>query len=242
MENFKEIGFIAAFIGGLISFISPCTLPVILPYLSFITGTKTLDDLTEYKISRKRVFLSSLFFVLGFSVVYVTMGCTATFLGSLLRTYSSFLRISSGILIILLGFYLLGFIRVGFLDQNRRMQFETKGSYVGAFVVGLGFSIGWTPCYGPIIAGIIGLAANQETITRGFLLLLTYSLGLGIPFVLTGLTVNFFLDFHKKMQRYYRYVNIFSGLLLIFLGILLLRNQMLIIATHGKRLINLFIP
>ena len=229
----------AAFTGGLISFISPCVLPLIPGYLSFITGL-TLDELQskEGKLETiKKTSLNSLFFVLGFSIIFILMGASATFLGKFIISKMSIFNKVAGVIIFVFGFHLIGILRIPWLDYEKR--FHAKKKRLGlfeSFVIGLAFAFGWSPCIGPILAGILVLASNQETVTQGMGLRLAYSLGLGLPFIVTGIGFNLFLDFFGKVKKHFRTIETVSGLFLMIIGVLIFFDAMGFISSFLVRL------
>jgi len=209
---------ISAFLGGIFSFISPCVLPLIPIYISYISGI-SLEELME-RGKTLPVLLNSLFFVLGFTVVFVFYGASATFIGNLISEYKFILSKIGGIIIIIFGIHLTGLFRLKFLDYERKLNLKSeKTSYISSFIMGFAFSFGWTPCIGPILASIIVLAASKETLFKGIILLFTYSLGLGIPFILSGIFINYFFKAFSKIKRHFRKIEIIAGILLIILGI-----------------------
>jgi len=209
---------ISAFLGGVFSFISPCVLPLIPIYISYISGI-SLEELME-RGKTLPVLLNSLFFVLGFTVVFVFYGASATFIGNLISEYKFILSKIGGIIIIIFGIHLTGLFRLKFLDYERKLNLKSeKTSYISSFIMGFAFSFGWTPCIGPILASIIVLAASKETLFKGMILLFTYSLGLGIPFILSGIFINYFFKAFSKIKRHFRKIEIIAGILLIILGI-----------------------
>ena len=229
------INFLTAFLAGLVSFLSPCVLPLIPGYISFISGISLQDlQLPEgAKRATRRAFLSSCWFVLGFSLVFIALGASATALGSLLLQKISALRIVAGILIILFGLHLIGIFRIPFLQYEKKLEVRQRPlTAIGALLVGAAFAFGWTPCIGPILAGILTLASTQETVGQGMLLLAAYSLGLGLPFLATSLGVQAFFRFFSRFKRYLRLVEILSGALLLLVGVLILTNQLSVLAKY----------
>ncbi len=221
MEN---ITVLAAFTAGIISFLSPCVLPLIPGYLSFISGVSVEEIRGEGKRSEalKKVSKNTLFFVFGFSVVFTALGASATFVGEFLLSKLSLFNKIAGAIIVLLGLHIMGVFRISFLNYERR--FRTKGKPIGlfgSFVVGLAFAFGWTPCIGPILGGILLLASNQDTVGQGIVLLSSYSLGLGIPFLITAVSFNSFLGVFGWVKKHFRTVEIISGLFLIIIGFLI---------------------
>lgn len=213
-----------SFAAGLLSFLSPCVLPLLPSYVSYITGL-SFEELTsspdKYRL-RRLTLLNSLMFVLGFSLVFVAMGASATFAGRLLGDHLDVVRKVGGIFIIGLGLYLVGLLKLSFLSRERHFSLGNKrAGYVGSMLVGVSFAAGWTPCIGPVLSSILVYASTYETVGAGVFLLSVYSLGLGMPFLLTALAINAFLLYFRRINRYIRFVNVASGLLLIFMGILL---------------------
>lgn len=236
-KRMTNVPLIASFLAGITTFLSPCVLPLIPAYLSFITGY-SLDELKEGERNlkpllrrsathRQALILNTVFFVSGFTVVFILLGASATYLGSFLKEKRDFLRIIGGIVIILLGLHLTGIYRFKFLYQEKRIHLKSKPlGYIGSFIAGLAFASGWTPCVGPILSSILILASTQETVTKGIILLFAYSLGLGIPFFLVVLAVNRFLLLFAKAKKFIRSTEIIAGVILIFLGILLVTNRL----------------
>ena len=223
---------ITAALAGLVSFLSPCVLPLIPGYISFISGL-SLQDLQASADGRalRRAFLSSIWFVLGFSLVFILLGASATALGQLFLQRLTLLKQIAGVVIIIFGLHLTGIFRIPFLQVEKKLEIRKKPlTLLGAFLVGTAFAFGWTPCIGPILAGILALASTQETILQGMLLLGVYSLGLGIPFLATSLGVGAFWKFFSRFRRYLRGVEIFSGILLVVIGILILTDRLTALA------------
>ncbi len=224
----ESVTFPAAFIAGLLSFFSPCILPLIPAYFTFITGL-SLDELThsDLKNTRKQIVLSTLSYVLGFTVVFIIMGASATFFGSLLQENKGILRIAGGVIILLLGLHLTGLLRLKFLDFDKRLHVEKKPVHIfGTFLVGMAFGAGWSPCVGPLLGSILIVAGNQETVNQGILLLATYSLGLAIPFLIISFSISSMLSILNKTKWVLRYVNVAAGIVLIFAGGLLIANRL----------------
>ena len=219
-----------AFFAGLISFISPCVFPLIPGYVSFICGT-TLNEL-DLK-SKKFILKKSLFFSLGFSLVFISLGATATFIGSFLLLNSQILSIISGMIIIFFGIYLLELIQINFLNKNFiNYNFKFSNNPLFPFVVGMGFGFGWTPCIGPILGSILAYASMENFIYKGVLLLSVYSLGLAIPFVVSSLIIKKFLIISKKSKSYLNIIKKFSGVVLLATGTLIVTGKLQIIGFY----------
>jgi cytochrome c-type biogenesis protein len=221
----ENISILAAFTAGVISFISPCVLPLIPGYLSFISGVSVEELKTGDKRSEalRKVSVNTLFFVLGFSVVFVALGASATVIGEFLLSKLALFTKIAGVIIIILGLHIMGVFRISFLNYEKRFHRKSKPlGPLGSFAVGLAFAFGWTPCIGPILAGILALAANQDTVGKGVALLSSYSLGLGIPFFITAVSFNTFLGVFGWVKKHFRTVEIVSGLLLVVIGVLML--------------------
>lgn len=218
-----------AFIAGVLSFLSPCVLPLIPGYISFLSGL-SLEELQgglERRKIIKKACLSSTFFVIGFSVVFISLGASASLMGKFLSAHLKILTKIAGILIVILGLHLLGILKIGWLNIDRRLKIKKfKPGLLGAFLIGLAFAFGWTPCIGPILAGILALAATQETVINGMFLLGVYSLGLGIPFIITGFGVGMFIRFFQRYKRFIRWTESLAGVLLIAIGALIFSNNL----------------
>ena len=225
-----EIGYITAFLGGVLSFLSPCVLPLIPSYVSFITGMSFEDFKSGDKALIRRITLiNSTAFVVGFSTVFIMLGVFSSFMNYVLtRSFVLFgLKITifqiAGVVVIFFGLYIMGVFKVGFLSRERRVHLHSKPrGYWGSFVVGLTFGAGWTPCIGPILGSILTIAAASGSSMYGFKLLSVYSAGLAIPFLATSLAINTFLSHFGAIQKYMRIIMILSGLLLIAFGVILL--------------------
>src|SRR5579863_1150937 len=217
----------AAAAAGLLSFLSPCVLPLVPPYLTFIAGT-TIEDVAYERVGRARrdIFLAAVLFVLGFSTVFVALGATASVFGQVVRQHIAFLSILAGLAIILMGLHFLGVFKLSVLYREKRLEVERPLGLWGAYVLGLAFAFGWTPCIGPILAAILAVAASEETVGRGAGLLAVYSLGLGIPFLLAALAIEPFIGFLKKFRAHFALVERIVGVLLIATGIAFLTGTM----------------
>jgi cytochrome c-type biogenesis protein len=223
----SDVTLSAAAAAGLLSFLSPCVLPLVPPYLTFIAGT-TIEDVAYERVRRARrdVVLAAVLFVLGFSTVFVALGATASVFGEVLRAHIAALSLVAGIAIILMGLHFLGVFRLGFLYREKRVEVEKPLGLWGAYVMGLAFAFGWTPCIGPILAAILAIAASEETAWRGAGLLAVYSLGLGVPFLVAAIALEVFIGFLKRFRAHFRTVERIVGVLLIATGIGFLTGAM----------------
>jgi cytochrome c-type biogenesis protein len=221
-----DVTYAGALLAGLLSFASPCVLPLVLPYLCFLGGV-TLDQLTEENGAvTRRVFLSAVFFVLGFTTVFVAMGAAATTLSQLLIAYGDWLSRLAGVVIVIFGLHFLGLFRLAFLDREARLHVERRpAGLLGAYIVGLAFAFGWTPCVGPVLASILTLAAAQDDAARGAGLLIVYSLGIGLPFLGVALFAGNFLAFMRRHRGIAHRVEQTMGVLLILMGGLLISGM-----------------
>jgi cytochrome c-type biogenesis protein len=224
--------FIAAFFAGLISFLSPCVLPLVPGYVSMISGVGVEELKSPQAQLMRRVMVNSIGFILGFSVVFITLGAISTEVGQLAARYKHTLSIVAGVVIIIFGIHLTGIYKIKFLYTDARLH-SVKGSstLIGAFVVGFAFAFGWTPCLGPILSGILAVASEQDTLVKGILLLSVYSLGLAVPFLLTSLLMERFLKFYSRFRSYMHALEVASGALLIALGILLVLGRFTLISS-----------
>lgn len=221
-----------AFIAGVISFLSPCVLPLIPGYISFLSGL-SLEELKSGKSREeiiKKAGMTSVFFVIGFSIVFIFLGASATFLGKFLGEHIMIFTKIAGIIIILLGLHLAGLLKIKWLNMEKRVKISNaSGGPLGAFLIGLAFAFGWTPCIGPILGGILTLAATKETVIDGVVLLSFYSLGLGIPFIITGFSVVLFTRFFERYRRFIRWTEIAAAILLIIIGILIFSGNLTVL-------------
>jgi len=211
-----------AFGAGLISFLSPCVLPLIPGYISYISGS-SLNEILEKKTVN---IIPIILFTLGFSLVFISFGATASFLGSVILNNSYELRIASGIIIIIFSLHILGIININFLNYEKRVYTEKKSGIFSSILVGMAFGFGWTPCIGPILGSILALASTEQSLNRGILLLVFYSLGLAIPFILSGYLIQKFLVFSKNIKSKMNIIMKVGGILLLTTGILIITNQL----------------
>ena len=232
----EEISMLAAFFAGILSFLSPCVLPLVPAYISFMSGV-SVDELqkTENRgeVLRKTL-LTSLAFIIGFSIVFVALGATATALGEFLLAKFNFISKIAGLVIIILGLHFLGLFKkaLSFMNYEKRFHLQkVQAGVAGAFLLGLAFAFGWTPCVGPILGPILFLAGGQETVGEGIVLLTAYSLGLGIPFLLTAVATQRFLHVFDKVKRHFHVIEMISGLFLVLVGLLIFSGKFTVIAT-----------
>jgi len=225
--NLSEVSLMAAFLAGLFSFVSPCVLPLVPGYISFVSGVSLEDIEKNKKQNMNTIIISSLFFIMGFSLIFILLGATATFIGSFLLEKAFILKKIGGIIIIIFGVHMSGLYRIKILDYEKRVYTKTKpvNIILGPFLMGLAFAFGWTPCIGPILAGILVYAGTQETVYQGILLLTVYSAGLGIPFLLTAVAITKFYLFSNKIKKHFKTIEIAGGALLMLIGGLILTDS-----------------
>ncbi len=216
---------LTAFIAGFLSFLSPCVLPLIPSYISYITGI-TFGELTQEALPRKIRFLTavhSLLFIAGFTAVFVLLGLSFTLLGNTVLRHRLIIERIGGIIVILFGLHIAGAINLNFLRREKKVEIKTKPlGYLGSFLVGATFSLGWTPCVGPILSSILILSSTAGEVKQGAALLLSYSLGLGAPFFLSSVLINNFLAYFGRIKRYLRVISVISGIFLVIVGLLIL--------------------
>ncbi len=228
--NEVEVGVFIAFTAGIFSFLSPCVLPLVPSYLTFVTGM-SLEDLQE-GVDRRTTFTHSLLFVVGFSSIFILLGASASFLGQFFRAYEVWITRVGGVIIVLLGMHLAGVFRMTPLLRERRLHLNDKpAGYLGTLGVGVAFGAGWTPCIGPALGAILTYGMAQDTMGAGVGLLTVYSLGLAIPFLLASIALDWFLQTFQKFRAWIPVVEKASGVLLILLGILLLTGQFTLLAS-----------
>ncbi len=233
-----DASLMAAFLAGLVSFASPCVLPLVPSYVMYMTGL-SLDQLTgagEQDGVRKSIILNALLFIAGFSGVFVAFGASASALGQFLADYQDLVRNIGGVLIVLFGLYLMGVMKPTFLTRERRVWFHSRpAGYVGSVLIGAAFAAGWTPCVGPVLGTVLMYAGTTETIWDGVTLLLYYSLGLGLPMFVVALGVDRFLFYYKKVRGYLGPVSVVSGMILVVFGIVLLANGLPFLTAFLER-------
>jgi len=233
------IGIFTAFLAGLASFISPCVLPIVPGYLSFISGVNVAQLKGEEPPAHlmRRIFIMSVVFVLGFSTVFVSLGAAATMLGYYLQQYKRMLAVVGGAIVIVLGLHTAGVVKIPWLLYEKRAEMRTRPlGLPGAYLVGLAFGFGWTPCIGPILGGILVYASQQETMTQGVVLLSSYSAGLGIPFIFAAVAINRFFKASGTLKRHMHAVEVASGVLLVAVGVLLMSNRLELLARSFSKM------
>ncbi len=239
MRSGGSLSVLVAFAAGLFSFLSPCVLPLFPSYLSFITGMSVDELRTPVRpgTGRRRVLGHSLAFILGFSMVFVGLGASFSVLGQSLVDYRDLIRRVGGVLIILFGLYIAGILRVSWLGRYQTVQLRSKpAGFIGSWLVGVTFAIGWTPCVGPILGSILSLAGTAETVSTGIALLSAYSAGLALPFLLSSLALGTFLVAFRRFRRWIPVVERTAGLLLIVVGILVLTNYFIVLNSYAVSL------
>lgn len=228
----ETITYPAALFAGLLSFFSPCVLPLIPAYFSFITGL-SLDELTQNKKeTRKKVILSTLFYVAGFSFIFILFGASASFIGGLASQYSWVVRYLGGGIILVFGLHLIGIINIKGFNFEKRFHVKEKPLHLmGTFVIGMAFGAGWSPCIGPLLGTILIVAGNQDTVFEGVCLLAVYSAGLAIPFLIISIFINSIMNFMKRAKKLVGVINKISGILLIVIGLLLIFDKFRLLAS-----------
>ncbi len=225
MPGAENIPIFVAISAGVISFLSPCVLPLIPSYVAFITGI-SLEELSQEENLRQvriKVIANSLMFILGFSLVFIALGASATFVGKFLARNIRWFEIIGGVLVIFLGLHFAGILRLKFLDREKKIHLKKKPlGYLGTCLVGIAFGAGWTPCVGPILGAILTMAATTQNTLKGIVLLTFYSVGLGLPFFLSAIILHKFYEYFKTIRKYFRIISIAGGVLLIIVGILLI--------------------
>ncbi|MDD2540532.1 MAG: cytochrome c biogenesis protein CcdA [Desulfuromonadaceae bacterium] len=232
-----DVTYIGAFIAGLLSFLSPCVFPLIPSYVMYITGISYADMQAEHPthIIRQKTILHALCFISGFTVVFVLLGASATYIGSFLQEHSTIIRKVGGIILVLLGIHVTGLLPLKFLLGEKRLNIKHKpAGYIGSFLVGIAFAAGWTPCIGPILAAILAVAATEDSVYHGILLLLLYSMGLGVPFFLSALAMNRFMAVFNRFKKYIHIFEIITGILLMVVGALIYSNWLSRLSAYAS--------
>jgi cytochrome c-type biogenesis protein len=230
-----QVPIFTAFAAGLVSFLSPCVLPLVPGYISIISGS-SLDQLKAHEKDSslfRTVLMNSILFIVGFSITFILLGASATWIGQVLASRMRLFGQLAGIVLIVFGIHLTGLIKINALYKDKRFHNVQKPrGMLGALVLGLAFAFGWTPCIGPILAGILTIASTKQTVTEGMFLLAIYSAGLGIPFLLTSLALNQFLAFYGRFKKHFHAVEVVSGALVIAIGVLILTGSLSRLATY----------
>ena len=239
MNTLNQVSLFAAFSAGLLSFVSPCVLPLVPSYVSYITGLslEQLTDVAERQRFRKTIILNSLLFIAGFSTVFIAFGASASFFGQILYQYQDFIRKLGAVLIIVFGLYMLGLFKLKFLMMEHRLiKFGDRPvGYVGSFLIGTAFAAGWTPCVGPILGAILAYASTTESMTSGVMLLASYSAGLGLPLFITAFSVDSFLSYFKKARGYMGGVSVVSGACLVVIGAMIYVDSLTLLTSVLER-------
>ena len=238
-DSLMHVSLFAAFSAGLLSFISPCVLPLVPSYVSYITGLslEQLTDATERQRFRKTILVNSLLFIAGFSTVFIAFGASASFIGQVMYEYQDIIRKLGAVLIIIFGLYMIGLLKMKFLmNEYRLVEFNKRPvGYVGSYLIGTAFAAAWTPCVGPILGAILAYASTTESMQDGVMLLASYSVGLGLPLFLTAFSVDSFLNYFKKARLYLRGVSVVGGAFLIFAGVLIYGDSLTRLTSFLER-------
>ena len=238
MDSIQPVSIFAAFAAGLLSFVSPCVLPLVPSYISYITGLslERLMNAEERQRFRMTIIVNSLLFIAGFSTVFIAFGASASLIGQILITYQEHIRRIGGILIVIFGLYLLGVLNLNFLNTEKRLHFGTRpAGYLGSFLIGVAFAAGWTPCVGPVLGTILLYASTTDSLMSGVTLLASYSLGLGLPLFVTALGVDRFLSYFKQVRAYMWGVSTVSGVFLVVVGVMIYANSLTMITSFLER-------
>jgi cytochrome c-type biogenesis protein len=234
-----DVNVFVAFAAGIFSFLSPCVLPLVPSYLSFISGISLERMRSDQGLSRTRwrIILNAIAFIVGFSLVFVSLGASASFLGSLFLAYRNVIRVAGGLLILLVGFYLIGLFKVPAFERYLQFNLQDRpAGYFGSVLVGVTFAVAWTPCVGPVLGAILALAGSSAELGRGILLLTGYAAGLALPFFLSAIAINWFFQFSRAFRRYIHAVHVAGGILLVIAALLLLTDYMTLLNTYVLRL------
>lgn len=233
-----DVNVFIAFAAGIFSFLSPCVLPLIPSYLSFVSGVSLEEMRSERARARVRwrVVLNSLAFIAGFSIVFVSLGASASYLGGLFLGYRHVIRVLGGVVVLFVGLYLIGLFKIAALERYLQFNLKDKpAGYLGSVLVGITFAVAWTPCVGPILGATLALASTSGEIGRGTMLLTSYAAGLALPFFLSALAINSFFQFSLGLRRYIQTIHIIGGLLLVIVGILLITDYMTLLNAYALR-------
>ena len=245
MSTSIELSFLVAFGAGILSFLSPCVLPLIPSHLSFVTGLSINEFYTKdsTKLPRRFILLHSFFFVLGFSLLFVALGASASYMGRILLYHQAIIRKIGGVLIIIFGIHLSGLLNLTLLEREKRLHLAYKPvGYLGSLLVGIAFGAGWTPCIGPILGAILVMASTAKDFLQGIFLLSLYSLGLGLPFLLSALMIHALMERFRSLTRFFRYISLISGIFLIIVGVLVFTNYLSLLSTYLNNWFLLLMP
>jgi cytochrome c-type biogenesis protein len=233
-----EVNGLVAFAAGVFSFLSPCVLPLIPSYLSFVSGV-SIEEMRGAQAAarvRTRVILNAIAFIFGFSLVFISLGASASFLSSLFLNYRDFIRVVGGVFVLLVGLYLVGVFKIAALERYLQFNLKDKpAGYLGSVLVGITFAVAWTPCVGPVLGAVLALASASGEVGRGIFLLSSYAAGLAVPFFLSALAVNSFFQFSQRFRRYIHAVHVTGGMLLIIVGVLLISDYMTFLNAYVLR-------
>ncbi len=236
--DYSHISIFVAFSAGFLSFVSPCVLPLVPSFVTYITGL-TFEDITSAKEKTRVRYITttnSLAFIGGFSFIFVLFGASATFIGEIFFAYQGIIQKIGGILIVLFGLYIMGIFKFNFLSSEKKFHIENKpAGFIGSFLVGMAFAAGWTPCVGPILGSILLYASTTGSVAKGMGLLAVYSLGLGLPFFISALAINTFIATFKVITRYMKWINLLSGAFLILVGIMIFTDSFTFITTWFQK-------
>ena len=236
--DYSHISIFVAFSAGFLSFVSPCVLPLVPSFVTYITGL-TFEDITSAKENTRVRYITitnSLAFIGGFSFVFVLFGASATFIGEIFLAYQGIIQKIGGILIVLFGLYIMGIFKLNLLSSEKKFHIENKpAGFIGSFLVGMAFAAGWTPCVGPILGSILLYASTTGSVAKGTGLLAVYSIGLGLPFFISALAINTFIATFKVITRYMRWINLLSGAFLILVGIMIFTDSLTFITTWFQK-------
>ncbi len=238
MSGAENVTVLVALSAGLLTFLSPCILPIFPSYLAFISGisVEELSHENNLKIARKTVIVNSLLFILGFSIIFILLGASATFIGKFLDKNIRWFEIFGGTFVIILGLHFAGIFKLRFLDREKKIHLSEKPvGFLGAALVGMAFGAGWTPCVGPMLGAILAVAASTQDIFKGIVILISYSVGLGIPFFISGLIVHKFLEHFRRIKKYFRIISTIGGILLIIIGTLLITGYFTSLTSYLGR-------
>jgi cytochrome c-type biogenesis protein len=233
----EHVSSVVAFTAGILTFLSPCILPLVPSFIAYITGVSYSDLKDEHRHITRKTISHTLLFILGFSVVFILMGLTATVIGKALFAYQNVIRIGGGLLVIFFGLTISGVLKFAFMEKDHHLNIHTKkATYFGSFLVGVTFAAAWTPCAGPIFGSILVIAGTEGNIGQGVKLLSLYSAGIAVPFFLTAMAINTFLKFFNKFKKAMGYINKVAGAMLVLIGILILTNSLNMISQKALSL------